>query len=109
MKRPYFASWNHSRRFAFAASCPSTPISTAPRSISSLRTAFAPLRPLGSCSCKASATAIRRRSGAVRFTGDLAAVGDEERHITALRHDDANRCVRQLVSVDLVELPAQGV
>src|SRR5687767_3863937 len=107
MKRPYFASWNHSRRFALAAS-PSTRCSTASRSSSSLRVGLATLGPL--CSSKTSAAAISRRSGEVRITFDLAAsVGDKERHVAALGHDDANRCLCQLVSVDLVELAPQGV
>src|SRR5688572_13765729 len=109
MKRPYLASWNHSRRLAFAASCdPSTPISTAARLRSSLRVRLAPL---ASCSRQTSATAIgRRRLNTVRITGTLAAdVRHEEWHVAAFRHHDANRRMRELDGIDLVELSPQRI
>src|SRR5688572_8028728 len=106
MKRPYFASWNHSRRFALAASCPSTPVSTASRPRPSLRAGLAPLGPL--CSRQASTAAIGRRIlESERITGDLAGgVGDKERYVAALWYHDANRHVGELVGVDLVEFAA---
>src|SRR4029450_716103 len=111
MKRPYFASRNHSRRLAFAASLdacpdPSTPRSTALRLPSSLRTGPSTrpttagrvagslrvtLATLGSSSRQASTASDRRRTRESEgITGDLAAsVCDEERHGGAFGHDDA--------------------